>query len=258
MMRSGPAIVDFVDYPSSVPTVLEKIGAGRILSKQDAVLIKPNLVSDQPFPVTTSPECCEVIIDYIRSWSRAEIVIAEGTGNPRCDTSEVFDRLGYTRLASDRKITLVDLNNCPLVRLKNHQCRRFPEFFMPKIAMDHFIISVPVLKAHSLSAFTGTLKNMIGFAPPAHYAGNGGIWNKAEFHIDIHQSIRDINRYRHADLTMLDASVGLAAYHLGGPRCDPPVGKLLAGLDPLSIDKAAAGMLGLDWREIGHLSCDYL
>ncbi len=254
-----PAIVDFIDYRTSVFEALETIDAGRVLSEQDAVLIKPNLVSNQSFPVTTSPACCGVIIDYVRSFSRAEIVIAEGTGNPGCNTMEVFHQLGFTRLASDKNVGLVDLNDCdiPLVRLENKECRRFPEFYMPEIAMSHFIVSVPVLKAHSLSVFTGTMKNMVGFAPPEHYAGSGGIWNKAEFHIDIHQAIMDINDYRHADLTVLDASVGLATYHLGGPECNPPAGKLVAGFDPVAVDRAAAGMLGLDWRTIGHLAADF-
>lgn len=127
---------------------------------------------------------------------------------------------------------------------------------MPVIAMNHFIISVPVLKAHLLSVFTGTLKNMIGLAPPTHYAGNGGIWNKAEFHIDIHQSIIDLNRYRTPDLTILDASVGMAQSHLGGPVCNPSVKRLVAGFDPVATDRTAAELLNLDWRTIKHLAGD--
>ncbi len=254
---TSSAIVDFDDYRTSVPEALDAVGAGPALAKQKAVLIKPNLVTDQPFPVTTAPACCSAIIDYVRTHSRAEIIIAEGTGDPGRGTMDIFHSLGYTRLASEKNVGLTDLNHCPLVRLENPECNRFPVFFIPKAAMDHFIISVPVLKAHSLSGFTGTLKNMVGFAPPEHYAGSGGIWNKAEFHIDIHQAITDLNRYRHADLTLLDASVGLADYHLGGPACSPPVGKLVAGFDPLAVDRAAVGLLGLAWQDIGHLAGDF-
>jgi hypothetical protein len=52
----------------------------------------------------------------------------------------------------------------------------------------------------------------------------------------------------------MDASVGLASFHLGGPHCQPPVGRILAGDDPLDLDRKAAGLLGLDWRQIPHLS----
>ena len=253
---SQPKVVDFADYPTSVAEAFDAIDAGPVMAKQTAVLLKPNLVTGKPFPVTTSPESLAAVIDYVRRWSDAEIVIAEGTGDPEQTTMAVFHQLGYTRMASDKKVPLVDLNDAPVTRLENPDCPRFPEFFMPEIALDHFIISVPVLKAHSLSVFTGTLKNMVGFAPPRHYAGSGGIWNKAEFHIDIHQAIIDLNRYRRADLTLIDASVGMPDFHLGGPECDPPVGKLVAGFDPLESDRVAAGMLGLDWRGIEHLAAD--
>ena len=94
---------------------------------------------------------------------------------------------------------------------------------------------------------------MMGFAPPSHYSGSQGIWNKAEFHNGIHQSIIDLNKYRKADLTLLDASIGLADYHLGGRTCDPPINQLIAGFDPLEVDRKAAELLGLDWQQVGHL-----
>jgi uncharacterized protein (DUF362 family) len=95
---------------------------------------------------------------------------------------------------------------------------------------------------------------MMGFAPPAHYAGAGGIWNKAALHRDLQQAIIDLNRYRSPDLTLMDAAIGLPDQHLGGRHCDPPVGKLLVGTDARSVDRASAELLGLDWRRIFHLT----
>ena len=51
----------------------------------------------------------------------------------------------------------------------------------------------------------------------------------------------------------MDASVGLAQYHLGGPRCDPPANRLLAGFDPFLLDQTAARLLGLDPEGIPHI-----
>ncbi|MFW6284005.1 MAG: DUF362 domain-containing protein [Desulfosalsimonas sp.] len=247
------AIVDFAAYDKSVPRVLAQAGADSVLAGQDRILIKPNLVTDSPFPVTTSPMCCEAIIDAIRACNPdAEIIIAEGTGDPSCDTMEVFDALGYTRLAARKQVRLADLNTQTLKKIKNPACLRLPEFWMPEIALSCFIISVPVLKVHTLAKVTGTLKNMMGFAPPAHYSG-GGAWSKAALHNRLQEAISDLNRYRHPDLSLVDASVGMADSHLGGRQCDPPVGKLIAGFDPVDVDRAAAGLLGLDWQDIDHL-----
>ncbi len=246
------AIVDFTEYEVSAADAFGRIGADFLLVNQDAVLIKPNLVTSSPFPMTTPPRCCGAIIDYVRACNpRAQVVIAEGTGDPAYDGMRIFEALGYTRLAREKNIRLIDLNAEPVVRMENRSCKRFPQFYMPEIALSHFIISAPVLKAHSLAGFTGTMKNMMGFAPPAHYSGGG--WNKAAFHRNLQEAISDLNRYRHADLTLMDASLGMPDSHLGGRRCDPPVKKLLAGDDPAEVDRASAELLGLDWQKIGHL-----
>jgi len=248
------ATVDFSTYHESVSLTLDKIGAKEVFAKQSAILIKPNLTNASRHPVTTSVECCEAVVEYVRSCSSADIIIAEGPGDPSLETEEIFDLLGYRRMAIREGIPLVDLNTAPLKKLKNKDCPVFPEMYLPEIAFTHFIISVPVLKAHSLATMTGTLKNMMGFAPPKYYSGNFGVWKKAAFHGNMHQAIIDLNRYRRADLSLMDSTIGLADHHLGGSRCNPPVNKIIAGFNPLEVDRAAATLLGLDWKRIPHLA----
>jgi len=246
--------VSFTSFKVSVAEAFNRLGVAPLLADQSHILLKPNLVMASPHPVTTSVECCKAVAEYIRSHSDAKIVIAEGTGDPAFSTHEVFETLGYKAISRQLDIELIDLNTAPFAKLSRDDCPRFPDMVLPKIAFTHFIISLPVLKAHSLSVFTGSLKNMMGFAPPAHYSGSCGIWNKAEFHKNIHQAIIDLNKYRQADLTLMDASIGLADYHLGGRTCDPPVNRLLAGVDSQKVDREAATLLGFDWRQIPHLA----
>ena len=248
------ATVDLSTCHESISSTLDKIGAKETFAKQSAILIKPNLTNASRHPVTTSVECCEAVVEYVRSCSKADIIIAEGPGDPSLETEEIFDLLGYRRMAIREGIPLVDLNTAPLKKLKNKDCFVFPEMYLPEIAFTHFIISVPVLKVHSLATMTGTLKNMMGFAPPEYYSGKFGAWKKAAFHGNMHQAIIDLNRYRRADLSLMDATIGLADHHLGGPRCNPPVNKIIAGFNPLEVDRAAATLLGLDWKRIPHLA----
>ena len=247
------AEIEFVSYSESVRKALDAIGAGEVLKEQTGVLIKPNLINASPFPITTAPECVEAVIEYVRSCSEAVVVIGEGCGDSNLETDEVFDRLGYRQLAKRQDVELVDLNHAPLKKLANDNCTVFREMYLPEIAMSHYLISVPVLKAHSFSEITGTLKNMIGLAPPKHYSGQYGSWKKAVFHGKMHQSIVDLNKYRTPDLSLMDATVGMPDFHLGGPHCDPPINKLVAGFDPLAVDRRSAELLGLDWRSIAHL-----
>jgi len=246
--------IDFSSYLESVTEALDAIGARARLARQSAILIKPNLINASPHPVTTPVDCCEAVVKYVRSCSNADIVIAEGCGDPSFETSEIFDVLGYSELSKRYGVSLVDLNESPLKRLKNKECSAFPEIYLPEIAFTHFVISVPVLKAHSLAIITGTLKNMMGFTPPKYYSGTFGTWKKAAFHGDIHQSIIDLNRYRSPDLSLMDATVGLAEYHLGGRHCSPSPGKIIAGFNPTEVDRESASLLGLNWRDIPHLT----
>ena len=248
------AEIEFVSYRESVPKALDIIGAGEVLKEQTAVLIKPNLINASPFPITTAPECIEAVIEYVRSCSEAGIVVGEGCGDPNLETGDVFDRLGYRELARRQGVELVDLNHAPLKKLENGDCPVFREMYLPEIAMSHYLISVPVLKAHSFSEITGTMKNMIGLAPPRYYSGRFGTWKKAVFHRKMHQSIIDLNRYRTADLSLMDATVGMPHYHLGGAHCDPPLGKLIAGFDSVKVDRRSAELLGLRWQRIAHLT----
>lgn len=246
------ATVDFLTYPESVPALLDLLQLGPALASVERVVIKPNLVNTSPPPVTTPVELVTAIVNYVRDVSNAKIVVAEGCGSPLYDTYRVFGKLGYVELADRHGIGLVDLNTAELLSLNDSSCRLHPQLMMPRVIMESFLISVPVLKRHSLAKVTLTMKNMMGCAPPKHYGGL--IWKKSKFHKTLHRSIFEMNLHRTPDLTILDGSVGLAGYHLGGPKCKPPVRKLVGGFDPVAVDAHGAGLLCLDWREIEHIA----
>ncbi len=249
--------IDFESYEKSVIDAFDKIAAYKQIAEQSAILIKPNLTTGSPHPITTSYECCKVIIEYIQKYSKAKIVIGEGCGDANYETDEIYNNLGYTAMAEEYGVSLLDLNYGPVKTLKKSNCPVFPEMYLPEIAFTHYIISVPVLKAHSLAGMTGTLKNMMGFAQPEYYSGRFGIWKKAVFHEKMQQSIIDLNKYLVPDLSIMDCSIGLADFHLGGPQCDPPVNKIIAGYNPWKVDCEAAGLLGLNWNDIEHIAVGF-
>lgn len=244
----------FTDWHQVGP-LLSLAGLDLALAQVDRVLIKPNLVADQPPPMTTPVSLVAEIIKFIRqSYDKIEIIVADGCGSLKYETSHVFASQGYAAMAAAAGVSLLDLNSAlPLRHLSNAYCKRWPEMYLPEILFDSFVISVPVLKAHSMAGVTLTMKNMMGAAPPAYYQQNGH-WKKASFHENIQEAIFDLNQYRTPDFTLLDATVGMPEAHLWGPVCQPPVERLLAGFDPVAIDAFAAGLLGIDWRQIGHIA----
>ncbi|MFP4110408.1 MAG: DUF362 domain-containing protein [Desulfonatronovibrio sp.] len=245
-------IDNFTTYQATLRSCLDSLGVAGVLKRRKLVIIKPNLVNASPFPVTTHPDMVRALVEYIRRHSKARLVIAEGCGDAHLETFDVYAALGYDRLAREYGLELLDLNHEPCRRLKNPLCKVFPEIYLPRTALAGFLISLPVLKRHSLAQVTLAMKNMLGLAPPGHYQ-KGGSWKKSLFHTRMHSSIFELNMYRKPDLSIIDASVGMAEYHLGGRICDPPVNRIVAGFDPVAVDSSGAGLLGLSWKDVPHI-----
>lgn len=233
--------------------LLDAAGLADSLGPGKKILLKPNLVEILEPPITTPVELVEAVVDYMREkLPDNHVIIGEGCGSLQYDTHQCFQELGYTELAAAKGVELIDLNNLSCITLKNEKCRRLPEMVLPELLFDVFLVSIPVLKAHSLADVTLTMKNMMGTAPPSHYQ-QGGSWKKASFHNGVHEAVFDLNRYRCPDFTILDATVGMAEAHLWGPTCSPPVNMLAAGWDPVAIDAYGCDLLDRSWQDVNHI-----
>ncbi len=241
-------------WSTSITRLLNAAKLSEQITGKNTILIKPNLVEAIDPPVTTPVSLVENLIIFLRKiFPNGEILIGEGTGSIDYETSHCFEALGYTEMAARLNTELLDLNTMQLVHLKRQVCKRWPEIYLPDLLDQVFLISVPVLKAHSLAKVTLTMKNMMGCAPPSHYQ-QGGSWGKSAFHNRIHEAIFDLNRYRSPDFTLLDATIGMSQAHLWGPHCDPPVGLLAASYDPVAIDSYGCKLLSRNWRSVGHIN----
>ena len=247
-------ICDFTDWQDSVYRLLDRAELIEKIGENRKVLIKPNVVENFKPPITTPVGLVEEIVKYLQEKnSGLKIIIGEGTGARDYDTFFPLRELGYVEMAERYGVELIDLNEAPLRSMQLPQCHRWPEMHLPEVLFESFLLSVPVLKAHSLASVTLTMKNMMGCAPPSHYQ-KGGHWKKASFHDNVQEAVLDLNRYRTPDFTVLDATVGMQEAHLWGPTCNPPHRKLAAGSDPIAIDVYGAGLLGRDWHQIDHLA----
>lgn len=240
-------------WDESVASLLDEASLGAKLRGRERVIVKPNLVEALEPPVTTPVDLVSAIVSYIQiNVPDIEVIVADGSGSLDYDTSHVFAELGYTELSKRLGVELIDLNNEESVRLEIAGLKRWPEFYLPKIVMESFLISVPVLKAHTLAGVTLTMKNMIGLAPPERYQ-QGGHWRKSSFHTGIDEAVFELNQYRTPDFTVLDATIGMSEAHLWGGHLDPPPGLLVAATDPVKIDAYGTGLLKRNWQDVGHI-----
>jgi uncharacterized protein (DUF362 family) len=245
---SEVAKVRFTDYGASIAKALDLIGAGDKLPNRGLVIIKPNLTNaDQP-PVTTSVAAAEAAYQYCRSHCKAEIAIGEGCGSGV--TADTFEANGYGELAREHGIRLIDFNQEPAVTLRRPDAFQLKEFHIPKVAVDAFIISLPVLKDHSFTKTTIAMKNMFGLAPAPFYSGT---WNKSKLHSpSTHKSVVDVCLYKRPGLCVVDASAALTGMHLSGTRKN--FGLILASFDPVAVDAVGSQLLGHDPRRIEYLT----
>ncbi|MCK5070026.1 MAG: DUF362 domain-containing protein [Desulfocapsa sp.] len=238
---------------SDIPRLLDAAGLADIIPKGQPILIKPNLVEALEPPITTPVHLVSLLISYLQKrFPGQEIIIGEGTGSLEYDTHHPFKMLGYNKLATEENIQLIDLNFEKLTKKENLECTRWPVMHLPSILDEVFLLSVPVLKVHTLAKVTLTMKNMMGCVPPSHFRGKGH-YGQSAFHQQIHEAIFDLNRYRSPDFTLLDASIGMAESHLWGKHCNPPLNTLAASTDIVAIDAFGAKLLGKRWQDIGYI-----
>lgn len=207
---------------------------------KEKVVIKPNLITNRPYPVTTSPKTVECIVDYFKGKAK-EIFIAEGSGMCRGGTNKAFLDLGYSELAEKSGIKLVDLNEDDYEIRKNPEALKLKEFKFPLTLKNSFLISAAVLKRHSMAKVTLSLKNMMG----------ASIGKKARFHLlGINKSIVDINLYKKPDLALIDG-IESSGLELGGvvTRYD----LMILSEDPVAADAVGANILGLNPLSVPHI-----
>ncbi|MHC4745267.1 MAG: DUF362 domain-containing protein [Planctomycetota bacterium] len=242
------AKVAFTDYETSIEDALDLIEAGSMLPQDGLIIIKPNLTNSSRPPVTTAVEAVEAVFQYCKGRSGARIAIGEGCGQGR--TGDVFRALGYADLAKRESIELIDFNEAEAVLLENSGAFQLKELYMPKIALEAFIISVPVLKDHSFTGTTIAMKNMFGLPPARFYQG---AWNKSKLHSpSTDKSVVDICLYKKPDLSVVDASTVLKGMHLAGT--EERLGLILASFDPVAVDALGSELLGHDPRDLEYLT----
>lgn len=199
------------------------------------IVVKPNLVIDKPYPTTTHPEC----VDAILSRCSGELLIAEGSGF--CNTMDAYRKMGFDEVARKHGASLVDLNDDEYEVVEGNALV-LKKFEMPLTLKDSYVISAAVLKKHSITKVTLSLKNMIG----------ASIGSKGKFHsAGIEESIVDINMYVRPKLGIIDGIYGNLDGELG--RKPKRFGVLIASTDLVAADCAGCNILGVDPLSVKHI-----
>jgi uncharacterized protein (DUF362 family)/Pyruvate/2-oxoacid:ferredoxin oxidoreductase delta subunit len=204
----------------------------------ERVLIKPNLLKGKApeAAVTTHPEIVRAVIRLVRE-AGGEPMVGDSPGMG--DLRKVSEKAGILDVVNEEGATLVELDEAVLVRNKG----RFQRFEIARAAYEaDAIINLPKLKTHGMTTLTGAVKNLFGCVPGKR---------KVQWHFNTgvnHElfatMLNELCALLKPRLTIMDAVIGMEGNGPGSgePR---PIGVVIAGREPVSVDVVSSNVLGV-------------
>lgn len=225
-------------------------GLENVIAPNSKVLIKPNLMG--PFPpkkcATTNPTVIKYLSFFLKEIN-CDVFIGDSPGGVSYDMEEVFEITGMNKIAFETRAKILNLSSFPVVT-KRIDNLALPEIHISKVIEEiDVIISVPKLKTHSLTFFTGAMKNMFGLVPGFYktyiHKRLPTNWKMSEGLVEIYNTLRP-------DLVVIDAIVGMEGRGASGgePR---KIGALIVSEDGVAADAIAAYLIGYNPVEIPML-----
>jgi uncharacterized protein (DUF362 family) len=211
---------------------LENLGGiGRFISRQDVVVIKPNIAWDRTpeQAANTNPDLVAELVRQCWQAGAKRVIVTDVSCN---EARRCFHRSGIqaAALAEHAEVILPDPEQFREVEMGGVVLKSWP-VFAPFLEADK-IINVPVAKHHVLTGATLGMKNWYGIL--------GGERNR--LHQQIHQSLVDLASFMLPTLTVMDCyRILLRNGPTGGNLEDVATKKtLVAGTDPVAIDAYVA------------------
>ena len=206
-------------------------GIRRFVSRQDVVVIKPNIAWDRTpeQAANTNPEVvAEVVRQCWQAGAKRVIVTDVSCNEPR----RCFQRSGIQAAAraEGAEVILPDPELFREVNLGGVVLKSWP-VFTPFLEADK-IINLPIAKHHVLTGATLGMKNWYGIL--------GGQRNR--LHQQIHQSLADLASFMLPTVTLIDCyRILLRNGPTGGNLEDVVLKKtMVAGTDPVAMDAYVA------------------
>jgi uncharacterized protein (DUF362 family) len=230
-----------------VQKALENLGGiRRFVSRQDVVVLKPNIAWDRTpeQAANTNPDVvAEVVRQCWQAGAKRVIVTDVSCNEPR----RCFQRSGIMAAAraEGAEVILPDPELYREVDMGGVVLKTWP-VFTPFLEADK-IFNLPIAKHHGLVGVTLGMKNWYGIL--------GGERNR--LHQQIHQSLVDLANFMLPTLTLMDCyRVLLRNGPTGGNLEDVAIKKtMVAGTDPVAIDAyVAKAYWDLDAEKLPYLA----
>jgi len=205
----------------------------------DVVLIKPNLVSAQPPPITTRPEIVKTLVQMCLEAGAAKVLVGDSPAIGVGTTSrKVITASGMDKAVTEVGGKIIYFDEEESKEIEVHKGKVLNKIRVPSCILEsNVIIDVPVLKIHLQTVFTGAIKNWHGLL----YDQQKELYHRS----DINQKLVDIHTVIKSDLVVFDAITGIEGQ---GPcwGTEVPMNLIMAANDPVSADAVASAVIGID------------
>jgi uncharacterized protein (DUF362 family) len=216
-------------------------GIGEFVGKGDNVLLKVNLLigKDPKYAVTTHPSIVRAVIKLVRAAGGKPSV----GDSPSAASFESFDQMtanaGLKQLCEGLEVPLIELDEPEEIKVDGRMMKSF--MLSGRLKGFDVIINLPKLKTHSLTMYTGAVKNLYGCISGRrkalyHTLAQDGI-RFSELLLDLHRIIRP-------KLSIMDGIIGMEG---DGPAAGNPrkIGVIVAGRSPLAVDVVSSEIVGM-------------
>jgi len=263
------------DMAAAVKEAIDLLGGiEEVTRDKQRIMLKPNLVSPDP-RCTTKPEVIRALAELMLQAGK-EVSIGEGSAAaPGFNADEegvhftkdpgildrmqqhVFDQLGYTEMAEELGIPLINLHTGEMVEVDVPDAFVNPKLVVHKSLSEiDLLCSVPMMKTHVLARVTLGMKNLIGLYPGSAYGTVRSRVHNEAFKRNspcVSFEIIDMVRACTPGLTVIDASTSMEG---NGPTDGELVrtNLIIAGTNPLATDMVGAKIMGFHKNEVATLA----
>ena len=202
------------------------------------ILVKPSIY-DPTIVGNTNPELVGAVARTFSNLGKISIIESD---NPIRTTREAFEKLGYTKLVTD-KVELVNLSEVArqTVTMAGHY---FETLEMPTLLVkSNFLVNVPTLKLEpEICTVGGGVKNLFGLIPEP---------DKRHYHSKLDAVLLDLLTAYRPQLTIMDLTSLVIGNRENGVTKD--IGAVIVGTDPVAVDAFCSDLLGIDPLKVSYL-----
>lgn len=219
-------------------------GMNKFIKKGDVVVVKPNIGWDRlpEHAANTNPEVVATVVRMCFEAGAKKVKVFDRSVN---DARRCYVQSGIFQAAKDAgaDVSYVDERRFKDKVINGLALKSWPIY--EDILSADKVINLPILKHHSLSGLTMSMKNWMGIM--------GG--SRGQIHQRIDESLVDLSRAVSPVLTVLDAVRVLTRNGpQGGSLADvKKLNTVVAGVDQVAIDSYGATLFGIKGSDLGYL-----